>query len=101
MPSEFAEYLASYLKKQAQNYRAYLLQALDDKDRSITVLSSGGGVLVDSKEIRDLELLCDAKIFDVTVQFSHSGRNAFKVFHLTELGVKLAQDLKKEQLLVQ
>jgi hypothetical protein len=46
-----------------------------------------------------LELLCDAKIFEEKLQFSRSGRNEYKIFCLTDLGVKLAEDLKKDDLL--
>jgi hypothetical protein len=96
MSNEFSEYLAEYLKKQSNYFKEYLLKALENKDHCVSVLSSSGGVVVESKELRDFELLCDAKIFKENVQFSRSGRNAFKIFCLTDLGEKLAEDLKKE-----
>jgi hypothetical protein len=99
MSSEFANYLADYLKQQSKNYKTYLLSAIESKDHCISVLGSSGGVVNDSKDIRNLELLCDAKIFEEKLEFSRSGRNEYKIFCLTELGVKLAEDLKKDSLL--
>ncbi len=99
MSIEFADYLADYLKRQSKNYKAYLLSALENKEHCISVLGSSGGVINDSKDIRNLELLCDAQIFEEKLQFSRSGRNEYKIFCLTDLGVKLAEDLKKDNLL--
>jgi hypothetical protein len=99
MSSEFADYLADYLKKQSKNYRTYLLTALESKDHCVSVLASSGGVINDSKDIRNFELLCDAKIFEEKLQFSRSGRNEYKIFCLTDLGVKLAENLKRDNIL--
>ncbi len=98
MSSEFADYLADFLKRQAKNYKTYLLSALEAQDHCISILGSSGGVINDSKDIRNLEFLCDAKIFEEKLQFSRSGRNEYKIFCLTDLGVKLAEDLKKDNI---
>jgi hypothetical protein len=99
MSSEFANYLADYLKKRSNNYKNYLLTALENKDHCISILASSEGVINESKDIRNLELLCDAKIFGERLQFSRSGRNEYKIFCLTQLGLKLAEDLKKDSIL--
>lgn len=99
MSSEFSNYLADYLKRQSKNYKTYLLEALESKDHCISRLGSSEGVINDSKDIRNLELLCDAEIFEEKLVFSHSGRNEYKIFCLTDLGVKLAEDLKKDNVL--
>jgi hypothetical protein len=96
MPSAFVNFLADYLKKQSENYKTYLLSALKNEDRCISILASSGGVLTNAKDVRNFELLCDAKIFEEKIQFSHSGRNAYKIFCLTDLGLKLALDIKNE-----
>jgi hypothetical protein len=96
MSNQFSEYLAGYLKRQSDNYKEYLLTALNNKDHSITLLASSGGVNNDSKDLRNLELLSDAQIFQETLQFSRSGRNAYKIFSLTNMGLKMAEDLKNQ-----
>lgn len=99
MSSEFSDYLADYLKQHSKSYKTYLLTALENKDHCISVLGASGGVINDSKDIRNLELLVDAKIFVEKLQFSRSGRNEYKIFCLTDLGLKLAEDLKKDSVL--
>jgi hypothetical protein len=96
MPNEFAEYLAGYLRNQSENYKTYLLTALENKDHCVSIVSSSVGITNESKDLKNFELLCDAKIFTEKTQFSRSGRNMFKIFCLTDLGLKLAEDLKRE-----
>jgi hypothetical protein len=96
MPNEFADYLAGYLRKQSENYKTYLLAALENEDHCVSIVSQSVGITNESKDLKDFELLCDAKIFTEKIQFSRSGRNMFKIFCLTDIGVKLAEDLKSE-----
>lgn len=96
MPNEFADYLAGYLRKQSENYKTYLLAALENQDHCISIVSQSVGIANESKDLKNFELLCDAKIFTETTQFSRSGRNVFKIFCLTDLGLKLAEDLRRE-----
>ncbi len=99
MSNEFSEYLADYLKKQSTNFKTYLLTALENKDHCISLLASSGGMIYETKDLRNFELLCDAKLFEEKVQFSRSGRNSYKIFCLTELGLKMAEDLKKDDMM--
>jgi len=99
MSTEFSEYLADYLKKQSNNFKTYLLTALENKDHCISLLSSSGGMIHETKDLRNFELLCDAKLFEEKLQFSRSGRNSYKIFCLTALGLKLAEGLKKDELI--
>ncbi len=96
MPSEFVDYLAGFLKKQSENYKTYLLAALENKDHCVSVLASSGGVQTNPKDLSSYELLCDAKLFEERIQFSRSGRNEYKIFCLTEFGLKLAEGLRNE-----
>jgi hypothetical protein len=99
MSSEFSNYLSNYVKKNSLVLKKYLLLALDNRDHCISFLESSGGMMETSSDLKACEFLRDAKIFQEALKFSRKGRNGYKTFQLTELGLKYAEEIKREKLL--
>jgi hypothetical protein len=97
MSEIFADYLSNYLKQHANQFKQYLLAALENKDHYISYLEFSNGVENNSQDLRNCELLCDAQLFRETVQISRNGRNFYKNFYLTNLGLKLAEELRQQK----
>lgn len=54
------------------------------------------GSPVPSEDIRNCELLTDALLFREEIQHTRDGRNRYKLFFLTDLGMEMAQQLEEE-----
>ena len=98
MSEELGHYLSSYIQSRVGVFKKYLLAALDNKDHCIWYLESTEGMLVPSSDLKNIQLLRDAQIFTEDVRMSRNGRNTYKIYCLTELGMKLAIAIKKEGL---
>jgi len=98
MSEELGHYLSSYIQSRVGVFKKYLLAALDNKDHCIWYLESTEGMLVPSSDLKNIQLLRDAQIFTEDVRMSRNGRNTYKIYCLTELGMKLAMAIKKEGL---
>jgi len=99
MSQRLAEYLSEYIKNRVGVFKKYLLAALDSKEQSIWYLQASGGIIVPSSDLKNCELLRDAELFREDIKLSRNGRNTYKIYFLTDLGRKLAEDLKTESLL--
>jgi hypothetical protein len=98
MSEELERYLSSYIQSRVGVFKKYLLAALDNKDHCIWYLESTEGMLVPSSDLKNVQLLRDAQLFTEDVRMSRNGRNTYKIYCLTELGLKLANEIKKEGL---
>jgi hypothetical protein len=98
MSEELGRYLSSYIQSRVGVFKKYLLAALDNKDHSIWYLESTEGMLVPSSDLKNCQLLRDAQLFNEDIRISRNGRNTYKIYCLTELGMKLAAEIKKEGL---
>jgi hypothetical protein len=98
MSEELGSYLSSYIQSRVGVFKKYLLAALDNKDHCIWYLESTEGMLVPSSDLKNVQLLRDAQLFTEDVRMSRNGRNTYKIYCLTELGVKLAMEIMKEGL---
>lgn len=98
MTEELSAYLSSYIKTRVGVYKKYLLAALDNKDQCIWYLESTEGMLTPSSDLKNCQLLRDAQLFNEDTRISRNGRNTYKIYCLTELGKKLAEEIKKEGL---
>jgi hypothetical protein len=98
MSEELDAYLSSYIKSRVGVFKKYLLAALDNKDQCIWYLESTEGMLVPSSDLKNCQLLRDAQLFNEDMRISRNGRNTYKIYCLTELGKKLAAEIKKEGL---
>jgi hypothetical protein len=98
MTEELCAYLSSYIKTRVGVYKKYLLAALDNKDNCIWYLESTEGMLTPSSDLKNCQLLRDAQLFNEDTRISRNGRNTYKIYCLTELGKKIAEEIKKEGL---
>ena len=98
MSDELGEYLSSYIKERVGVFKKYLLAALDNKDQCIWYLESSEGMLAPSSDLKNCQLLRDAQLLNEDIRISRNGRNTYRVYCLTELGRKLATEIKKEGL---
>ena len=98
MSEELGRYLSSYIQIRVGVFKKYLLAALDNNDQCIWYLESTEGMLVPSSDLKNCQLLRDAQLFTEDIRMSRNGRNTYKIYCLTELGMKLAQEIRKEGL---
>jgi hypothetical protein len=98
MSEELKEYLSNYIQSRVGIFKKYLLAAIDTKDSCIWYLESSEGMLVPSSDLKNCQLLRDAQLFNEDVRMSRNGRNVYKIYCLTDLGKKFADNIKKEAL---
>ena len=98
MSQELSEYLSNYIESRVGVFKKYLLAALDNKDQCLWYLESTAGMVIPSSDLKNCELLRDAQLFNEDIRISRNGRNTYKIYCLTELGKKLATEIKKEGL---
>jgi len=55
-------------------------------------------MLAPSSDLKNCQLLRDAQLLTEDVRISRNGRNTYKIYCLTELGRKLAKEIKQEGL---
>jgi hypothetical protein len=96
MSDKLAEYLSNYIQERVGVFKKYMLAALNNRDHCLWYLESSAGMLLPSSDLKNCELLRDAKIFTEDVRVSRNGRNTYKVFCLTEFGKQLAEEMLKE-----
>ncbi len=99
MSQRLANYLSDYIKSRVGVFKKYLLAALDNKDQNLWYLEASEGMIIPSADLKNCELLRDAQLFHEDIKVSRNGRNTYKIFCLTDLGKKLAEELKAESLI--
>ena len=99
MSQRLGDYLSEYIKGRVGVFKKYLLAALDNKDQSIWYLEASSGMMIPSADLKNCELLRDAQLFREDLKVSRNGRNTYKLYYLTDLGKKIAEELKAESLL--
>jgi hypothetical protein len=99
MSQRLEDYLSEYIKGRVGIFKKYLLAALNSKDQSIWYLEASEGLIIPSADLKNCELLRDAQLFREDLKVSRNGRNTYKLYFLTELGKKIAEELKAESLL--
>jgi hypothetical protein len=98
MVEKFEDYICKYIQDQAVVYKKYLLAALDNQDQYLNYLDMSLGSPVPSIDVRNCEMLTDAKLFRVEIKLTRDGRNRYELFYLTDLGKEMAQQIRKESL---
>ena len=78
--------------------KSYLLSAFENKDQCVSYLDMSLGTLVPSIDIRNCELLTDSRIFREEIKVTRDGRNRYKTFYLTSLGMEMAKQLNEESM---
>ena len=96
MSEELGKYLSKYIQSRVGVLTKYLLAAFENEDCSIWVLEASEGTQLPSSDFKNLQLLRDAQIFTEDVRISRNGRNTYKIYTLTDLGKKFAENIKTE-----
>ena len=99
MSQRFEEYLSEYISGRVGVFKKYLLAALNNKDQSIWYLEQSEGTIIPSADLKNCELLRDAQLFKEDTRISRNGRNTYKIYTLTDIGKKFAQEIKAEGLM--
>ena len=98
MSQKFEEHMCKYTQDQADVLKSYLLATLDSKDQCLYYLDSRLGTALPSMDIRNCELLADARLFREEIKITLDGRNRYKLFYLTDLGKEMAKNMRDESL---
>lgn len=98
MSKKLGDYLSDYIQGRVGVFKKYLIAAFDNKDQCIWYLESSEGMIVPSSDLKNCELLRDAQLLHEDIRISRNGRNTYKIYCLTELGRKMAQEIREEGL---
>lgn len=96
MAETLEEYMCKYIKKQTILLKGCLLAALEEKNKSLSLLDQSLGTPIPSQDIKLCETLTNAGLFRQEIELTRDGRNRYKVFCLTDLGKEMAEKIKKE-----
>jgi hypothetical protein len=98
MSVKFETYLTDYIKTRVGTFKKYLLAALDNKDGCLWYLEYSEGMKIPNSDLKNCELLRDAQIFREDTRVTRNGRTTYKIYCLTDMGKKIAQELKDESI---
>jgi len=99
MSQKLGDYLSEYIRGRVGVFKKYLIAALTNKDETILYLEASEGMLIPSSDLKNCELLRDALLFREDTRVSRNGRNTYKIYALTDLGKKFAEEIKAEGLM--
>jgi len=99
MSQKLGDFLSDYIRGRVGVFKKYLLAALANKDESILYLEASEGMMIPSSDLKNCELLRDALLFKEDTRVSRNGRNTYKIYTLTDLGKKFAEEIKAEGLM--
>ena len=99
MSQKFGDYLSEYIKGRVGVFKKYLIAALNNDDNCIWYLEASEGMIIPSSDLKNCELLRDAELFNEDIRVSRNGRNTYKIYCLTSLGKKIAEEIQTEGLI--
>jgi hypothetical protein len=99
MSTKLGDYLSEYIQGRVGVFKKYLIAALENKDQCIWYLESSEGMMIPSSDLKNCELLRDAQLLNEDIRISRNGRNTYKIYCLTDLGRKMAQQIRQEGLI--
>ena len=98
MSIKLETFLTDYIKSRIGVFKKYLLAALHNKDCCLWYVEYCEGTMLPSADLKNCQLLRDAKLFTEDTKLSRSGRTTYKIYCLTDEGRKIAQELKEESI---
>jgi hypothetical protein len=98
MSVKLETFLTDYIKSRIGVFKKYLLAALHNKDCCLWYVEYCEGTILPSADLKNCQLLRDAKLFREDTKLSRNGRTAYKIYCLTDEGKKIAQELKEESI---
>lgn len=94
--SQLDEYLTKYITQRSIVLEKYVLEAFDNEDKRVLCMESFQGTILPSDDLKNCEFLRDAEIFSEEIKIHRNGHNCYRVFRLTQKGLRFAEDLKQQ-----
>jgi hypothetical protein len=94
--SQLDEYLTKYIAQRSIVLEKYVIEAFDSEDKRLLCMESFQGTILLTDDIKNCEFLKDAEIFTEEIKIHRNGHNRYRVFRLTQKGLKFAEDLKQQ-----
>jgi hypothetical protein len=98
MSVKFETFLTDYIKSRVGVFKKYLLAALQNKESCFWYVEQVEGMMMPGADVKNCQLLRDAKLFTEDTKVSRNGRTTYKIYCLTVEGKKMAQELKEESI---
>jgi hypothetical protein len=96
MAAKFETSLTDYIKSNVDVFKEYLLAALNNKDCCLWYVEYCEGTTMPSADLKNCQLLRDAKLFTEETKLSRNGHITYKIYCLTDKGKRIARELKSE-----
>ena len=96
MSESFEGFMCKYIQGQTVIFKKYLMAALDSQDKYLCYLDMSLGTPLPSVDIKNCELLTESGLFSEEIKTTRDGRNRYKLFYLTDLGMQMVDKIKEE-----
>jgi hypothetical protein len=97
METQLESYLTQYINNRVNVLKKYLLSALEKENGDISFLESFEGSKINNPDLKNCEFLNDAGLFTENPRQIMRSYTCYRIFHLTEVGKRLAIELKKQE----
>jgi hypothetical protein len=94
--SQLDEYLTKYITQRSIVLEKYVIEAFDSEDKRVLCMESFQGTILLNDDLKNCEFLRDAEIFSEEIKLHRNGHNCYRVFRLTQKGLRFAEDLKRQ-----
>jgi hypothetical protein len=84
------------MDEKSDELKGCLLAALESKEGYLCMLIESLGTPVPSEDLNYSELLTKAGLFWEEERITRNGRNRYRLFHLTDAGRRVAEQIKDE-----
>lgn len=90
------DYMCRYMNEKSDDLKGCLLAALESPDGYLCLLVESLGTPVTSDDLNYSELLTRAGLFWEDERITRNARNMYRLFHLTDVGRNIAEQIKEE-----
>jgi len=96
MTASLEDYMCKYIQKKSESLKGCLIAVLDSREKYLSLLDESLGTPITSTDIKLCEMLVDAGLFREEIKTKRDGHNRYKIFYLTDLGMKIARQIKAD-----
>jgi hypothetical protein len=97
MENQLENYLTEYINNRISVLKKYLLAAVNKESGDISFLESFEGSKINNPDLKNCEFLKDAGLFTENPKQILRTYTCYRVFRLTEVGKRFANELKKQE----